>query len=953
MGGSALSRIIALVLTFVLGFFACFGILFFGGYLAYSKLTLDGMGVDTDSLLSKDAVVDLTAMSLAEIISEFASLGKDELTLKLMVDRYGLILSEDVDDFLTDELRTMPLSKVFAKDGANAVLSEIYIGKLFGYERQDNPAYNPSAPDAEPKYIWLDSETKEQVVNINGKISNITLAEFFSDGIDTKELVKDMTVGDLMELTAKDDLPVYIEDGEGMMTPVTDIDPIVIWYDRNGQEVATVVGALANQSIDDLNNEFSDIQMGQILGTVNYKGEYYTYDVKRTSYEYIVLSPAESVITEISDLSIEGLTGRELNDRVNNMLVADLLDYEKDPVTGKWMDSENREVNSIMAQIASSTVGNINQTIDGISFGEIAELVAVDANGDVVENPGSYEGSLVWYEKGYEKGSAENKVATGVIASLADLSVSEMSDESSLTDALKSVGVGDAMGYVKEGDTWYTDDTKSTEASNIMAALADSTVGDMNTKIGTITFAEIAGLTAVDAEGNVIEDVDAEEYDGIWYQKYYGKNHADNEPTTGLMAGLAHLTVDDLQNETKVSDAVKALKVGDAMGYHVYDGVWYSEYYGEGDARNKPLTGLVKAMADDKVGEMDETAKHVTIAEIAGLVAVDDAGNVFEPEDPHDYETYDGIWYEAYYGVGDARNKPTTGLMAGLAHLTMEDLQDSEHAKEAVGEITAGDAMGYRKVDGVWLDETDHPLTGLVKAIADSKVKDLNQDIQTTKFGEVAGLTYSGGVWLDEGAPATGIIASLADLTVAEISDEEALSNAIQKVTVADALGYKKFGDGYLDKSNNPVTGFMAVIAEKPISEIQTTLDTTEIGEFMGYEKVGTVWKKNGVNVDPLMQKVCSKTIDGLDGLLDTLVLKDVVEDYDDGIFSFVDENTKITELGQAFEDVFTDETNGVTMGELQAKGLIAEDIVLSTTVANMTFATFIRESNEALAGIH
>ena len=952
MGGSALSRIIALVLTFVLGFFACFGILFFGGYLAYSKLTLDDMGVDTDSLLSKDANVDLTAMSLAEIIAEFASLGKDELTLKLMVDRYGLILSKDVDDFLTDELRTMPLSKVFAKDGTNAVLSEIYIGKMFGYERQDNPAYNPAAPDAEPKYIWLDPETKEQVVNINGKISNITLAEFFSDGIDTKELVEGMTVGELMELTAKDNLPVYIEDGEGMMTPVTDIDPIVIWYDRNGQEVATVIGALANQSIDDLNNEFADIQMGQILGTVNYKGEYYTYDVKRTSSEYIVLSPAESVITEISDLSIEGLTGQELNDRVNNMLVADLLDYEQDPVTGKWMDSENREVNSIMAQIASSTIGNINQTIDGISFGEIAELVAVDENGDIVENPGSHVGTLTWYEKGYEKGSAGNKVATGVIASLADLSVSEMSDEGALTDALKGVVVGDAMGYVKDGDTWYTDDTKSTEASNIMSALADSTVGDMNTKIGTITFAEIAGLTAVDAEGNVIKDVDAEAYDGIWYQKYYGKNHADNEPTTGLMAGLAHLTVDDLQNETKVSDAVKKLKVGDAMGYRQYDGVWYSEYYGEDDARNKPLTGLVKAIANDKVGEMDETAKHVTIGQIANLIIVDDAGNAYEPEDPHDYETYDGIWYEAYYGVGDARNKPTTGLMAGLAHLTMEDLQDSEDVKAAVGDITAGDAMGYKQVDGVWLDESNQPLTGLVKAIAGSKVNDLNQDIQNTKFGDVAGLTYSGGVWLDEGAPATGIIASLADLTIEEISDETALSNAIQTVTVADAMAYKKSGSGYVDKYNNPVTGFMAVIAPKQITEIESTLDSTEIGEFMGYKKVGTVWQKNGVAVDPLMQKVCSKTIDGLDGLLDTLVLKDVVENYDDGIFSFVDENTRVTELGDAFEDVFTDETNGVTMGELQAKGLISEDIVLSTTVANMTFATFIRESNEALNNI-
>ena len=366
---SILTRVISLILIFVLGFFSCFGILFFGGYLAYSRLTLEKLGVDTDSILSKDAEVNLAVMSLAEIIADFASLEKGELNLDVLVNRYGLILSPEVDDFMTEELRTMPLSKVFSKDGGDAVLSEIYIGKLFGYERKDNPAYDPMNPDAEPKYIWLDPETQEQVVSVNGKISNITLAEFLGDGIHTQDLVEGMTVGELMELTSKDDLPIYVDDGTGMMTPAEDMDPIVIWYDRNGQEVATVVGALANQNISDLNNEFADIQLGEILGTVSYNGAYYTYDVKRTSYEYIVLTPAESVITEIADLSIEGLTGQELNDRINNMLVADLLSYTKDPVTGKWMDSENREVNSIMAQLASSTVGNINQTIDGISFG--------------------------------------------------------------------------------------------------------------------------------------------------------------------------------------------------------------------------------------------------------------------------------------------------------------------------------------------------------------------------------------------------------------------------------------------------------------------------------------------------------------------------------------------------------------------------------------------------------
>lgn len=952
---SILGRILALVLVFILGFFACFGVLFAGGYLAYAKLTLDDLGVDTDSILSSDAPVDLTALSLAEIIEEFAALEKNSLSLDLLMTRYGLILPKEVDEFLTKELKTMALSKVFSKDGANEVMEEIYFGKLFGYERKENPAYDPANPDEdEPELIWVDPETDRRVVGVNGEISNITLAQFLKDGIPTQDILDSLTIGELMELKSKADLPIYIEDDLGDLVLVEDIDPIVIWYDRNGEEVATVIGALANQGIDDLNNEFADIELGQVLGTVEYKGEVYTYDVKRTSQECIVLTPAESVVSQIADLSIEGLSGKELNDRVNNMEVASLLDYKKDPVTGKWMDSENREVNSIMAQLAASTVGTINETIDGICFGEIAELVAVDANGDVVENPGSYTGVMTWYEKGYVKGAAGNVVATGVIASLADLSVSEMSDESALTEALKDVGVGDAMGYVKVGNTWYTDDTETTKASNIMAILADCKVGGLNERVGTITFSEIAGIekvyylksTGARVPESQIGNYAESQLSVVWEDK-------DGKKASGLMAGLAHLSVDDFADEDAVKNAVQDITVGDAMGYEKVDGVWYTEYDPNDTSKNR-LTGLVRAIADDRVGAMDEHAKTITIAEIADLKAVDSAGNVLEDVDA---KTYNGVWYEEYYGKNHPNNKPTTGLMAGIAHLTMEEFRDSSSVKDAVGDIKAGDAMGYKKIGQVWYDDNDRPLTGLVKAIADSPVKDLNEDIQKTQFGTVAGLTYDRGVWMDGNNPATGIVASLADLTVAQISDEQALSDAVQSVTVADAMGYVKSGNGYKDKNNATVTGFMAVIADKKISEIENTLDTTEIGEFMGYQKVGTVWKKNGVAVDALMQKVCSRTINGLDGLMDTLVLKDVVEDYDTGIFSFVDENTKVTELGDAFETVFTDEANGVTMGELQAKGLIAADINLTTkvngvTVSDMTFAEFIKVSNNALSRV-
>jgi hypothetical protein len=300
--------------------------------------------------------------------------------------------------------------------------------------------------------------------------------------------------------------------------------------------------------------------------------------------------------------------------------------------------------------------------------------------------------------------------------------------------------------------------------------------------------------------------------------------------------------------------------------------------------------------------------------------------------------------------------------MSGLAHLTMEDIRDSAAFKDAVGDISVGDAMGYEKVDGVWYTDynaskpEENLLTGLVKAIADSKVENLNDDMQTMKFGTVAGLTQKDGKWMDGDKEATGINAALADLTVGEMSDSAALSEAIQKVTVADAMNYTKTADGYVDKNGNKVESFMAVIADKQISKIQETLDNAPLGELMGYEQNpanGNKWEKDGVEADGLMQKVCGRTIDGLDGLLGDLVIKDVIDNYDEGIFSFVDENTKVTEMSDAFEDLFNDVDNGVTMGELEDAKLInlgvdehGQPKKLSDKVRTMTFAGFMQKAH-------
>lgn len=993
---SVLGRIITGVLVFVLGFMSCIGAIVGGGYLAYSRLSLNKVGVDISGILSDKGEVDISSMTLQQLVAEITSIQGETWSIDLLVDRYGLILPEELDRFLSDEQKKKDLFSLLSADGIKGILDETYFGKLLGYEKKKNPAYNPLAPDEEPRTIWVNPDTDKKIVGINAVLSDITFGEFLDGGIPTKKITEELSIGDLMELEAKRDLPIFMENEAGELVKVENIDPIVIWMDEDGEEVATIIGALAEKHVDDLITGIDDISLSSVLGTVNYDEKTYTFERKTAPSEYILLTEAESIIAEFSDLSLNGLTGEQVTDKVNNVQVASLLGYTRNPETGKWEDKEGQELNSIMAQIAESKVGGINDRIDVLTYGEIAELVAVDENGKVIENAGEYEGKITWYKKGYVEGGTENRLASGVVASLAHLSLKDMSVEETLTEAVQDILVGDALGYIlveENGEeVWYEeydgpDSLENKRASGIMEHVAGFLVGEMSTEVDKITFAQISGLKKVyylEATKEVIDESELGNYaeDAV----YFVWQDKDGNDASGLMAGLAHLTVKDLGDEDEVSKAVKSLAVGDAMRYKKVGEDWYKEYYGEEDERNVPLTGIIKAIADDKVGDMDERVKKVTLAEVAELIAVDAEGNVLENVDP---KTYEGIWYEEYYEKGHKDNKPTTGLMAGLAHLTMEDLRSSSSIKKAVDKIATGDAMGYKKVDGVWYekyyDEDDpqnKPLTGLVKNIADSLIMNLNSDIQNMRFGTVAGLvpvdasgsvienadlaTYTGTItWYEEGyvkggssnVEASGINAALANLTVENMANEAELSAAIQNVTVADAMNYTEVSEGkYEDKNHNEVTGFMAVIAPVRVENIKETLDEAQIGEFMGYKKDGSVWKAKGtadtwVAVDSLMQKVSEKKMRELDGLLNELVLSDVIETRT-GLLALVDkpgeEPTKIKDLDKKLSAMFTKKTTeegGITIGELKGKNLVPQSI--DSHFDSHTFAAFMELAAE------
>jgi hypothetical protein len=82
---------------------------------------------------------------------------------------------------------------------------------------------------------------------------------------------------------------------------------------------------------------------------------------------------------------------------------------------------------------------------------------------------------------------------------------------------------------------------------------------------------------------------------------------------------------------------------------------------------------------------------------------------------------------------------------------------------------------------------------------------------------------------------ATGILGALAGLTVSKLTDgSNALTDKVQSITVADALGFT-YADGKWHDGSGEVTGIMAQIADKKIGSLSTEINNMTIGKMAGY----------------------------------------------------------------------------------------------------------------------
>lgn len=208
-------------------------------------------------------------------------------------------------------------------------------------------------------------------------------------------------------------------------------------------------------------------------------------------------------------------------------------------------------------------------------------------------------------------------------------------------------------------------------------------------------------------------------------------------------------------------------------------------------------------------------------------------------------------------------------------------------------------------------------------------------------------------IWFDaSGAEVKGMQAKLASYTLYELLNGKVdIPGLVSDMKIGEIVGYTYNEE--LDSWTRPIegdeerheelTGFLGIVADRTLDNLDGVLDDSLMGEILGYTKKVDVdnnyivitkpdgvvhyqWQMKGENgkpqdVDSLMNFVANTKFDELDGLYNQITIGDIIpeEERESGYISLVSPDTKLSEVSIAVNDVF----ESATLGELVACGAI------------------------------
>lgn len=847
-------RIISLCLAFVLGFFSAFGAVAGGIYLAYSKVSIDkinewgekfGFYLPTDDYVDQEAEKPITSLTIQELLAEMQGLGKSKLTLDQMINRYGLIVPSDVTDKIPNSIMNdIPFASLFTKEGIDAAMNTVTVTEILDLIPKDIAATIISDPTRDE----LSDNTLADIVKMDmGHIFNgiqlgyITMVNYEKDENGVYQVVMaDPSNPTLLELVAPLDLG-------GILKAVTKKEGNVLEVVEKsiGDVVITSLLGTSMKDITALSNLLGDATIGDMIVQDPVTGEF-TLDV------------------------MAAMEGKK---------VGSLLGYEETEITDEsgststvWKDTDGKEVKGINAKISDYALTDLiegkistDTLLDGLTVADI--LGYEKRNLPIYLNDTALEGTItVWYQ---ENGAQVDKI----MGAFAGMTFDDIS-----TSISSSLYLYDILGYYEHDDEWYTWEVEGekvvlTATSGIMAEIADTSVGNLSSiegKLKDMKIGDLLGHTPEykkDGEGNYITDTDNNKIIDYW-------KDSKGERVTGVTASLSDLTINDLSDGNTLQNTINDMRIADVMGYTEKEDGWY-----QGESK---VTGVMAALADSKVSDLSTDINNMQIGKMLGYTPVyktdtDAEGNEITVID---------YWK-------DSKGEDVTGIMASFAGLSVDDMSDNNKVQAAIQDIKVADVMGLTKgEDGIWRDSKGDKASGIMSAIADTKVGDLSDKMNTIMIGEMLGHTpvykkdaegnyvNSEGNIVDEkdrvidhwedssGNEVTGIVGVLADTTVAD------LNSRLNNVTVGEVLGFEyNESEGKWYDGDNLAKGVTGALAGTKLNELNSALNSLKIGEVAGYTEIittdengneVTIWYDGDEPATGIMAQLADLTVDQL-----------------------------------------------------------------------------------------
>ena len=742
-----INTVLLFTVAFVLGIAVTLGSIVGGIYALLTYVSIDRVeelaGVDiADGVLEEDSV--LRSLSVIGLVSEAIAVSGDlsATTFNSLMEKYGVIVSEETRDYIPDGLVDLPFSELAGDNAAHVLLSHVTFGDVFDISGEFLPAALAAKITSRTLDLAVEQKFDQLLEGVYlGDIIDVAL-EVREDGL-AYPIVPDGERPRLVDHLATLDLGAFFaaEDTDGKDAVLNSTLGRVPLTDMIAEEDGLFSNALSDKSLGDLliikgmSPLFStapileDLYLGDVLGyhlveAEDGVGESYWADKND--------KPAKGIYRELVGISVNDLGDTDVMAKIDNVYVAELMDYER-------------------------------------------EEIGVDENGEPIYRFYRYDENGKQVEPG------------GMTADLAVLKVGELRNEDTLNAEIRDMKIGVVMGYQEdENGRWYQLGAGGSRsyAQGVMRPLLGSTVGTLDEDMDKLYLGQVMGydiLTnedglAVDKLGNVIEDENGvitgepvfirdDNNDGVL---------ASTESAPGaLMAEFVSLKLANIDDESEFTDRVKNVRVGDAMGYtkNEDDGKWYQKN-SAGDL--VPVTGIFASLSDSKVNELDGAVQELSLSDALGYekqgdawvkngtkatgifrVLMEKGANLSNISDKSkEIQLGEVMGYTKTDDGFEKNGVPASGLIAEFVDLSIGDLEDDSALTDRINNMSVGVAMGYRLDGEEWVDALGNPATGFMELIGPgTKIKDLDgsiKNLQTSEGGSIEMFMKAGILNIDE-----------------------------------------------------------------------------------------------------------------------------------------------------------------------------------------------------------